>query len=315
VALAGGAVVIIDLRTIARTLGGEVVGNQALVPGPGHSRKDRSLSIRQSATAPEGFLAFSHAGDDFGECRDYIKQALGIASDTRRPIASKPARPAHVSPTQDDEFRQRIVASILREIIPLKGTPGEAYLRDARKIDTAGIGDVIERADAIGWHPSVLFREGGHRYDGRRLGAIIAVMTDAITAKPTGGISRTYVHEGEKVTKARGLGPAGVVRLSPDEDVLGGLHIAEGLETALAAMSIGFRPMWSVGSTAIMSKFPVVSGIEAITVLADNDANGAGEAAARELQARWEAAEREVRVWKPKSRGDLNDLLIQGGAR
>jgi hypothetical protein len=51
-------------------------------------------------------------------------------------------------------------------------------------------------------------------------------MTDAVTAKPTGGISRTFLREGQKVGKAKGLGPAGIVRLTPDEDVLGGLHIA-----------------------------------------------------------------------------------------
>jgi putative DNA primase/helicase len=46
-----------DLRTIARTLGGEVVGRQVLAPGPGHSSKDRSLSVTVSATAPDGEFA------------------------------------------------------------------------------------------------------------------------------------------------------------------------------------------------------------------------------------------------------------------
>ena len=60
---------IADLRSLARLLGGDVIGRQVLAPGPGHSPKDRSLSVTISATAPEGFLAFSHAGDDFAECR------------------------------------------------------------------------------------------------------------------------------------------------------------------------------------------------------------------------------------------------------
>ena len=79
--------------------------------------------------------------------------------------------------------------------------------------------------------------------------------------------------------------------------------------TALAAMSIGLRPAWSAGSTAIMAKLPVVAGIEAITVLADNDANGAGERAARELAARWTEARKSVRLWIPTSPGDFNDAL------
>ena len=131
------------------------------------------------------------------------------------------------------------------------------YLRVERKIDTEVIADVLERVDAIGWHPAVPFREKGHPLDGKRLGCIIAVMTDVITAAPTGAISRTYIREGRKVCPAKTLGsPAGIVRLSLDEDVLEGLHIAEGLETALDVMAEGFRPCWSTGSTALMAKFP-----------------------------------------------------------
>jgi hypothetical protein len=33
-----------DVRTIARAMGGQVVGGKALVPGPGYSPRDRSLS-------------------------------------------------------------------------------------------------------------------------------------------------------------------------------------------------------------------------------------------------------------------------------
>ncbi len=123
------------------------------------------------------------------------------------------------------------------------------------------------------------------------------------------------IHEGRKVGKAKTLGsPAGIIRLTPDEDVLGRLHIAEGLETALAGMSKGLRPMWAAGSTALMAKLPAVSGIKALTIIADHDANGAGERAAAEVAARWREAGKEARVWRPKSIGDLNDILI-GGAK
>ena len=104
------------------------------------------------------------------------------------------------------------------------------------------------------------------------------------------------------------------MRLSLDEDVLERLHIAEGLETALGAMSKGLRPMWATGSTAIMAKCPVLSGIKALTIIADHDANGAGERAAAAVASRWRKAGKEARVWRPKSIGDLNDILI-GGAK
>jgi hypothetical protein len=37
-----------SLSDIARALGGEVAGGQALAPGPGHSPKDRSMCVRLS---------------------------------------------------------------------------------------------------------------------------------------------------------------------------------------------------------------------------------------------------------------------------
>ena len=47
-------------------------------PGPGHGPRDRSLSVRLSATAPHGFIAFSHGGDDWRACRDYAIERLNL---------------------------------------------------------------------------------------------------------------------------------------------------------------------------------------------------------------------------------------------
>ena len=71
-------------------------------------------------------------------------------------------------------------------------------------------------------------------------------MSDPVTAQPTGAISRTYLHQGRKVAKAKTLGrPLGVIRLSRDEDVLEGLHLGEGIETALDGD--GARPQGDMG--------------------------------------------------------------------
>jgi putative DNA primase/helicase len=303
-----------DLRAIARALGGEVVGRQVVAPGPGHSPRDRSLSVAISAAAPEGFLAFSHAGDDFAECRDHVKARLGI---DRRQQENRPQTPPRrpTQPPRDDDRDARALMfakQLAFEMRPILGSPGETYLRDARKIVTSAIEDVLERTEAIGWHPAVYFNEPGHALHGRKLGCIVGVMTDPVTAEPTGAISRTYIHEGRKLGKAKTLGsPAGIIRLSENADVLEGLHIAEGLETALAGMSIGLRPMWAAGSTALMAKFPVLSGIEALTIIADRDANGAGERAAAEVASRWREAGRETHVYLREVLGDFNDVLLE----
>jgi putative DNA primase/helicase len=303
-----------DLRSIATALNGDVVGPEVLAPGRGHSRRDRSLSIRLSASSPDGFIVHSFAGEDWRDCQDYVRERLGLPSDwkpNRRQPSLRPVRLADPGEEAQQERRRAYVAQLISELQPVKGTSGEAYLRKRRRIDTQTIADVLNSVQAIGWHSAVRFNEPGHELHGQRLGCIVAVMTDALTARPTSGISRTYLTaDGQKVGKAKGLGPAGVVRLSSDEDVLAGLFIAEGLETALAGMSIGLRPMWSTGSTSIMAKLPVVSGIEAITILADNDADGAGERAANELNERWKNAGRDTKVLAPETQGDLNDLLM-----
>jgi hypothetical protein len=248
--------------------------------------------------------------------REAVEDLTG-ESDVERPApATVPngtvEKPKAVDVAKLEAFILKMAAKSVRAMVPIIGTPGEAYLRDERKIDTAALADVLSSTAAIGWDPESFFRGDGHRLDRRNLGCIVGIMTDPVSAHPTGGISRTYIHEGQKVGKAKGLGPAGIVRLTPDEDVLGGLHLAEGLETALAAMSTGLRPMWSTGSTSIMAKLPFVAGIECLTVIADRDENGAGEKAAREAARRWREAGREVRVWTPPDRGDFNDLLMRG---
>jgi hypothetical protein len=68
-----------DLKAIARALGGEVSNGQVLAPGPGHSSIDRSLSVKLDSSAPDGFLTHSFAGDNAIICRDHIREKLGIA--------------------------------------------------------------------------------------------------------------------------------------------------------------------------------------------------------------------------------------------
>src|SRR5262249_16747284 len=67
-----------SINRIAQIMGGDVAGAEALVPGPGHSAEDRSLSIKLDDTAPDGFVVHSFAGDDPIACRDHVRKKLGL---------------------------------------------------------------------------------------------------------------------------------------------------------------------------------------------------------------------------------------------
>ena len=60
-----------ELHTWAKLLGGEVSGGQVLCPGPGHSARDRSLSVKIGRDGQP--VVHSHSGDDWQICRDYVR--------------------------------------------------------------------------------------------------------------------------------------------------------------------------------------------------------------------------------------------------
>jgi putative DNA primase/helicase len=70
-------------REIALALGGDVVSfNRVAAPGPGHSSKDRSLSVLITGS---DFIVHGFAGDDWRVCKDYVRSRLGQrAFDHRR---------------------------------------------------------------------------------------------------------------------------------------------------------------------------------------------------------------------------------------
>jgi putative DNA primase/helicase len=98
----------------------------------------------------------------------------------------------------------------------------------------------------------------------------------------------------------------GVIRLVEDAEVTLGLAIAEGLETALTTMR-AFRHCWCCIDAGNLAAFPVLAGIDALTIVEDRDP--AGQAAARACADRWLAAAGEVWIWHAPAEGqDFNDI-------
>src|SRR5262249_46755064 len=99
----------------------------------------------------------------------------------------------------------------------------------------------------------------------------------------------------------------GAVRLTMPGPVLG---IAEGIETALAAMKMFSVPTWAALNDGGVERFEPPAETERLIIFGDNDQSGAGQRAAYALAARM-AGRIEVEVKIPDPTGtDWNDVLI-----
>jgi len=305
--------VIIDIRHAAQLLGGDVVGrDRILMPGPGHSPKDRSLAVWFNPDAPGGLLAHSFAHDDPIECRDHVFFLLGF--DPWRPnrrlsrdIDFRASARARKRPPQTDTSVKRERAlEIWNSARPLIGTRGEAYFRK-RGIQMAAPPEIHR---VLRWAPSCPWGKGGVA------SCIVALFTDVHTLEPRAIHRIAITMTGEKIER-RMLGPSGgcVIRLWPDERVTMGLVLGEGIETVLAAatrvsyQNTLLQPAWAAGSSGNLKHFPVLSGIDTLTLLVDNDANEAGQKAAAECRDQWLAEGRKVIRLVPRRQGDFNDIV------
>jgi len=109
--------------------------------------------------------------------------------------------------------------------------------------------------------------------------------------------------KGKTVTGRAG---GAVVMLSDFDEPTMGLVVCEGVETGIALFQREVRPVWACGAAGTLQKFPLLGGIESLTIAADADA--AGQRAADELARRWREAGREVRIVPPVA-GDWADGL------
>ena len=118
------------LAGLARALRGEIIGDEILAPGPGHSPKDRSLSVRLSQNAPDGFIVHSFSGDDWRDCHEHVRAALRLPKDAwRGPSRDFRPRKSSPKPPQAQEVaRKRRALSIWAESIEPRGSLVEKYL-------------------------------------------------------------------------------------------------------------------------------------------------------------------------------------------
>jgi hypothetical protein len=182
------------------------------------------------------------------------------------------------------------------EAVPLTGTLADTYLRSrAIVIDDPRI------SEALRFHPKISNPSHGW------LPAMLGLFRDVVTDEPR-AISRTYLSpDGAKIER-RFLGPVAGCAIKLDHDPVDGrLSVGEGIESALSARILGYRPTWALGSAGAIEKFPVVDGVERLTLLRENDE--ANSRAAEACRGRWVEAGRDVASIWPVVGNDLNDAL------
>jgi putative DNA primase/helicase len=307
----------LDIRWIARALGGEILGRQILAPGPGHSRLDRSLSVRVDPDAPDGFIVHSFAGDDPLVCKDHVRQRLGLPSwqpgdeRDRRVDATRRARlfdrcainrEAVKRPrSEDDCLRIKRALAIWNEARDPRGTLAETYLRVHRKLNL----DDDLAISVLRFHQACPWRN-------ENTGATDRVPVLIVAFRSVDDGILTAIHrialkaDGTKIDRRMlGIVHRAAVMLDPPGPELA---IGEGVETCMAARQLGIKPTWALGSVGGISFFPLLPDIKRLTILGET--GKASQEAIRFCGLRWHDAGRSVRVVMPTVGSDLNDELM-----
>ena len=320
------AAMLFDIRAIARALGGDVTGrDKVLAPGPGHSRKDRSLSILLDGNAPDGFVICSHAQDDWKTCRDYVRARLGLpdwrpGDEQRRTIPTSriaqwdlaafeaEAFEGPRSRSEDELMRIGQAQRIYSEAAHPRATLAETYLTHHRKLELT---DQLAGA-VLRFHPRCPWRnEDTGQTD--LVPAMIAPFR-SIDDNTITGIQRVRLNaDGSKYGRRMiGIVQRAAIKLDPVGDEL---CIGEGVETCMAGRQLGFTPSWALGSAGAISFFPIIERVKRLVIFGE-----AGEASARAVKIcteRWRKAHRKVRLVLPGDESgcsDLNDILLKRAA-
>lgn len=262
-----------SLRAIVRRLGGDLYdgGRRANIPAPGHSARDRSVSLLEK----DGRVLVHTFGDgDWRAARDHLR-SLGLL-DEPGPVRGTAVARTRTVDDQARAARRQTAARLWREG---RGLAGTLSARHCRGRDVRG---ELPGPEAMRHHPGAplsVYRPG--RATRPALMAGVVGPDGTITA-----VELTYLTScGRRAfdlalpRKTVGVLPAGsAVRLDPAEPTL---LVAEGVFTALAARRRFGLPTWALLSTSNMRRWRPPPQVRSVLIAADRGADG--EASAQRL--------------------------------
>jgi hypothetical protein len=268
-------------------------------------QKRHSKVLAVTLIEPEFAVYYCNHREAQGYSRpDTPSRVVELAEQQRRRDEAK----RHAEEEKQERSRQAL--RLWNEAGSFRGSPAEDYLHHTR-----GIGDWLDTFPFLDkvfrYHPSCPF-------GGERLPCMLALVREIKTNAPV-AVHRTALTTGPRPERIdrKSLGPTtgGAIKISPNHEVHAGLLIGEGIETVLSASKLlQFKPVWSVIDKNGIAKFPVLSGIESVTVAVDNDR--AGQQAANECVRRLTQASVEVITAQTNLVSDFNDFIreYQNGA-
>jgi hypothetical protein len=275
---------------------------------PAHDDLRPSLKVSDCDRKTDGIDVHCFAGCDWRDVKAKLV-TLGL-------LNKVPARtlkgPARARPMRSRGMFARAPALTLwAESRHPTGTPVLAYLESRGLHLPLAVLD----ADAIRFHPHCPFKLD----DGTaiRLPTMVALMRDVHTNEARAihrtallpdGTGKAQMPDGSSPKKMLGPVTGSAVKLIVDQDVTLGLGLAEGIETALTPICVGWSPVWACGSAGAIKAFPVLPGIEHVTIFADADESGRGLQSARVCARCWQHAGCSCDIILPPKDGmDWND--------
>lgn len=234
------------------------------------------------------------SGDGWDLLMGFREWKFAQAADAVREVCGR-AAPDPVRTQRTDEKKREDIRKLWKQSTPVtKGNLVDRYL------NTRGVSEAV-------YPRSLRFCERCWFEEKIYYPAMLALVEDADGNPVT--LHRTWLaHDGSgkaPVDEPRRIMPATVpagsaIRLGEAGEVLG---VAEGIETALCAMSRFEIPVWSCISSSIMSKWEPPPGVEEVVIFADNDRKFGGQAAAYNLAHRLSVKGLRVSVKVPKLMG------------
>jgi phage/plasmid primase-like uncharacterized protein len=287
-----------SLRTIVETLGGDLYdgGRRASIPAPGHSAKDRSVSLLLEG---DRLVVHSFGDGDWRAVLEHLRERH-LIDDANTPVSCAGACEPRTAVSTDAE-RRKAASRLWAEGAGIADTLSERHCR------LRSVSRPLPGPDALRHHSAAPV--SAYADKGLRRPAMIAAIRDADGSLCA--VEITYLNRrGERAMDLRlsrktvGQAPAGcAVRL---DTAAPEMLVGEGVFTTLSASEHFCLPAWALLSVRNLQVWSPPNGMNSVLIAADRGT--VGEASADALRSRLVAnGVTAVVALPPKPFGDWND--------